>query len=63
MNSGAEIPFYLAVALFGSSSWLSVNAIWMELSLFTQTLPEKWTLPSYLDITIQVSILLTGWCR
>ncbi|KAI1722910.1 riboflavin transporter 2 [Ditylenchus destructor] len=48
---------YLLVALFGSSSWLSVNSIWMELSLLTQDLPEGWSLPSYLAAVIQIACI------
>jgi riboflavin transporter 2 len=45
---------YTLVAIFGSSSWLSINSVWLELSLLTQKLPEGWSLPSYLTLTIQV---------
>lgn len=50
----AKLFVYVLVALFGSSSWLSTNSIWMELSLLTQKLPEGWSLPSYLSAVVQV---------
>ncbi|CAD5220664.1 unnamed protein product [Bursaphelenchus okinawaensis] len=43
------------VALFGSTSWLGVNAFWVEMSVHTQTLPEGWNLGSILTIIIQIS--------
>ncbi|KAI1722911.1 solute carrier family 52, riboflavin transporter, member 3 [Ditylenchus destructor] len=55
---------YIAVVVFASSSWLCKSFI--KLSLLTQTLPEAWTLPSYLDVTIQIACalpLLSGVVR
>ncbi|KAI6174779.1 Riboflavin transporter [Aphelenchoides bicaudatus] len=46
---------YTLVAIFGSSSWLSINSVWLELSLLAQALPEGWSLPSYLTLTIQLA--------
>ncbi|KAL3068832.1 hypothetical protein niasHT_032957 [Heterodera trifolii] len=41
--------------MFGSSTWLTINAIWVELSLYTGRLPEAWSLPSYLAAIIQLA--------
>uniref|UniRef100_A0A914LNY0 Riboflavin transporter n=1 Tax=Meloidogyne incognita TaxID=6306 RepID=A0A914LNY0_MELIC len=40
-------------------TWLTINAIWVELSLYTSRLPEGWSLPSYLSLIIQAACLLT----
>ena len=47
----------LLAVLFGISSWISINGLWVELPLLVQNLPEGWALPSYLSIIVQVSIL------
>lgn len=44
----------MLVVLFGSSSWLSTNSVWMQLPLLTEQLPEHWNLPSYLVVIVQV---------
>ncbi|CAD5205884.1 unnamed protein product [Bursaphelenchus okinawaensis] len=48
---------YVLVALFGSASWLSTNAVWMELPLLTHSLPEHWALPSYLALIVQIACI------
>ncbi|KAL7077546.1 hypothetical protein ACQ4LE_003303 [Meloidogyne hapla] len=54
-----NITAFLLVIMFGSSTWLTINAIWVELSLYTSRLPEGWSLPSYLSLIIQAACLLT----
>lgn len=49
-----KIANYIAIVLFGSCTWLSMNSIWLELPLFVFYLVEKWTLPSYLEPAIHV---------
>lgn len=53
----AEISFswWIAVLLilFGFSSWIAINGLWMELPLLVNVLPEGWNLPAYLSIIIQ----------
>uniref|UniRef100_A0A914HCP5 Riboflavin transporter n=1 Tax=Globodera rostochiensis TaxID=31243 RepID=A0A914HCP5_GLORO len=34
------LQVFLLVCMFGSSTWLTINAIWVELSLYTGILPE-----------------------
>ncbi|VDK75104.1 unnamed protein product [Litomosoides sigmodontis] len=41
--------------LFGSTSWLSTNSVWLELPLLTEKLPEGWSLPSYLTVVVQIA--------
>ena len=53
---------FVLVMMFGSSTWMTINAIWVELSLYTGRLPEGWDLPSYLAAVIQVACLLTLGC-
>jgi len=45
----------LLAILFGISSWISINGLWVELPLLVQTLPEGWALPSYLSIIVQIA--------
>ena len=45
----------LLAVLFGISSWISINGLWVELPLLVQNLPEGWALPSYLSIIVQVN--------
>lgn len=47
---------FLAV-LFGISSWISINGLWVELPLLVERLPEGWGLASYLSIIIQLANL------
>ena len=44
----------LLAVLFGISSWISINGLWVELPMLVSELPEKWALPSYLSIIVQV---------
>ena len=41
--------------LFGISSWISINGLWVELPMLAN-LPEGWSLPSYLSVIVQVMI-------
>ena len=43
--------------LFGISSWISINGLWVELPLLVEQLPEGWALASYLSIIVQVANL------
>jgi riboflavin transporter 2 len=45
----------LLAVLFGISSWISINGLWVELPQLVQELPEGWALPSYLSIIVQVT--------
>lgn len=48
---------YVLVALFGSSAWLGVNAVWMSMPLLVDRLPETWKLPSYLSLIVQLACI------
>lgn len=50
-----DIVTYTLVILFAISSWVDMNGLWVELPLLVNDLPEKWNLPSYLVIIIQVA--------
>lgn len=46
---------YIAVVLFSMSTWMDVVGVWIEMPLLVTTLPEGWSLPSYLAIIIQLA--------
>ncbi|XP_005096658.1 solute carrier family 52, riboflavin transporter, member 3 [Aplysia californica] len=46
---------YLLVILFGVSSWVDINGLWVELPILVQNLPEGWDLPSYMAVIIQIA--------
>lgn len=50
-----SVAVYIAVILFSMSTWMDVVGIWVEMPLFVTTLPEGWSLPSYLSIIIQLA--------
>jgi len=43
------------VVIFGTGSWIAVNALWVELPIIVQEIPESWSLPSYLTVIIQLA--------
>ena len=43
--------------LFGISSWISINGLWVELPLLVNKLPESWKLASYLSVIVQMANL------
>ena len=47
----------LLAILFGISSWISINGLWVELPLLVEKLPESWSLASYLSIIVQIANL------
>ncbi|VDN32915.1 unnamed protein product [Gongylonema pulchrum] len=55
-----SLATYVCVVLFGSTSWLCTNAVWMELPLLTAKLPEAWSLPSYLVVVVQ-AVMVCLW--
>ncbi|CEF69394.1 Solute carrier family 52, riboflavin transporter, member 3 [Strongyloides ratti] len=54
MDSGR---LFVASVIFGSSTWFSTNAVWLELPILTQRLPEGWSLPSFLSAIIQIACI------
>lgn len=48
---------YFLVIIFGASSWLSVNGIWLQLPLLVNDLPEGWNLPSYITAVVQLACI------
>lgn len=45
----------ILIILFGVSSWVAVNGLWVELPVLVRQLPESWMLASYIVITTQVA--------
>ncbi|GIY68524.1 solute carrier family 52, riboflavin transporter, member 3-B [Caerostris darwini] len=45
------------IVVFGVSSWVAVNGLWVELPVLVNELPESWKLASYIVITSQVANL------
>lgn len=45
------------IVLFGVSSWVAVNGLWVELPVLVKKLPESWKLASYIVITTQIANL------
>ena len=43
--------------MFGISSWISINGLWVELPLLVNELPESWSLASYLSVIVQIANL------
>lgn len=48
-------PTYLLICLFGLGSWVAVNGLWVELPVLVKYAPEKWNLPSYLAVIVQLA--------
>lgn len=48
-------PTYVLICLFGLGSWIAVNGLWVELPVLVRYAPEKWNLPSYLAVIVQLA--------
>ena len=53
--SGISVITYALVVIFGTGSWIAVNGLWVELPIIVQEIPERWSLPSYLTVIIQLA--------
>lgn len=53
--SSISVITYALVVIFGTSSWIAVNGLWVELPIIVQEIPESWSLPSYLTVIIQLA--------
>lgn len=49
-----SILLHTLVIFFGISAWLGVNATYIQLPLLVTNAPEKWSLPSFIVIVIQI---------
>ncbi|KAK6015613.1 hypothetical protein OSTOST_18959, partial [Ostertagia ostertagi] len=56
-NMAVSKLMFILVIVFGSSSWMGTNSIWMQLPLLTANLPEGWGLPSFLAAVVQVACI------
>lgn len=43
--------------LFGISSWIALNGVWVEVPLLITTLPESWRLASFIVLITQLANL------
>ncbi|KAJ8303171.1 hypothetical protein KUTeg_019569 [Tegillarca granosa] len=50
-----NVLVYIIVSLFGIGSWVAINGLWVELPVIVPHLPEKWKLPSFLTVIIQLA--------
>ena len=41
--------------LFGISSWVEVNGVWVQTPILVQKLPEQWNLSSYIVMITQLA--------
>ncbi len=41
--------------LFGISSWVAINGLWVETPILVQRLPEAWNLASYIVVITQLA--------
>ena len=57
MPFGSKVfaPVSILISLYALSSWINASALWVELPLMINILPEKWSLPSHLAFMIQCS--------
>lgn len=46
---------HVLACLFGMGSWVAINGMWVELPLVVPEIPERWYLPSYLTVLIQMA--------
>ncbi|XP_067687653.1 solute carrier family 52, riboflavin transporter, member 3-B-like [Haliotis asinina] len=53
--SESKLLVHFLVCCFGIASWVDINGVWVELPLLVTSLPEGWTLPSYIIIISQVA--------
>ena len=41
--------------LFGISSWIQINGLWVETPILVQRLPEAWKLAAYIVVITQLA--------
>ena len=52
-----EGSVHVLVCLFGISSWIAINGLWVETPIIVNVLPEKWKLASHISVVTQFSSL------
>ena len=55
LRSDISWPTYVLIVVFGLGSWIAVNGLWVELPILVKFAPEKWDLPSYLTVIVQLA--------
>ncbi|VDK55691.1 unnamed protein product [Anisakis simplex] len=53
----ADCVQHVAVAAFGMGSWLSVNAVYVQLPLLIYIVPEGWNLATYIVLLVQIACI------
>ncbi len=53
-----DVFAHLLICGFGLGTWLSINAVYVQLPLFVDYVPEGWNLASYMVIIIQLSCIV-----
>ncbi|XP_046544075.1 riboflavin transporter 2-like [Haliotis rubra] len=54
-GKGVNVLVYIFIILFGVSSWVDINGMWVELPIMVQKLPEGWNLPSFMVVLTQLA--------
>lgn len=69
MNTKRNLFVDLLIASFGSSTWIGITGIYLQLPQFIQMAPEGWNLSSYIGLLLQsgnfatlIYLLATKWC-
>lgn len=54
------IDFRVAICVwcFALSSWIDIQGVWIQLPILVNKLPEGWSLPSYIVVLIQCSVVV-----
>ena len=52
-----EGTVHVLVCLFGISSWIAINGLWVETPIIVNVLPEKWKLASHISIVTHFASL------
>ncbi|XP_015440145.1 PREDICTED: solute carrier family 52, riboflavin transporter, member 3-A-like [Dufourea novaeangliae] len=50
-----QMIVHLLVTVFGISTWIGINGIYVQVPVLISTLPESWNLPAYLVLVIQAA--------
>lgn len=54
-NRTSKLLVHLLVILFGISSWIAINGLWVQTPLLVDRLPESWDLPFYIVVITQLA--------
>ncbi|XP_071089327.1 riboflavin transporter 2-like [Haliotis cracherodii] len=54
-SKSVNVLVYICIILFGVSSWVDINGMWVQLPIMVQKLPEGWNLPSVMVALTQLA--------